>query len=247
MPGSRRRRFVALVDLLAQHHPDIDVTAIEEMRVLVDGRFVTNPHARVPAGTSLRVVRARRLRGDVKLSHALDSFKVRVAGRVALDIGTSAGGFTTALLDRGARRIYAVDVGVGQLVGRLRVEPRVVNLEGHNLGVLNRALIPNAVGVVTMDLSYLPARDPLRQLTALEFEQIADLVVLVKPTFELRAATLVKDRRRVLHAVESVMQTMTVLGWHPCGRCQAPATGRRGAHEVFVHGQRSFPGEPWSC
>lgn len=80
---------------------------------------MTNPSARVRADASLRVTAERRLRGDVKLSHALDKFGVMVSGRVALDVGASAGGFTTALLDRDARRVYSVDAGVGQLRGRL--------------------------------------------------------------------------------------------------------------------------------
>jgi predicted rRNA methylase YqxC with S4 and FtsJ domains len=81
----------------------------------------------VRAGAALRVLPYRRLRGDVKLSHALDTLAVPVAGRIAIDIGASAGGFTTALLDRGARRVHAVDAGVGQLLGRPRADPKVVN------------------------------------------------------------------------------------------------------------------------
>ncbi|HEY3832694.1 MAG TPA: SAM-dependent methyltransferase, partial [Acidimicrobiia bacterium] len=157
MPASRRRRFVALVDLLAQRHPDVSAAAIEAGTVLVDGRFVTNPRARVRADASIRVVHPRRLRGDVKLAYALDVLGVPVDRRVAIDVGASAGGFTTALLDKGARRVYAVDVGVGQLVGYLRADPRVVNLEGRNVAVIDDVLIPDVAGVVTMDLSYLAA------------------------------------------------------------------------------------------
>jgi len=237
VPTSRRRRFVALVDLLAQRRPDVSVTAIQEARVLVDGRFVTNPRAHVPADASLRVLRARRLRGDIKLSSALDRLGVRVGGRVALDVGANAGGFTTALLDRGARRVYAVDAGIGQLLGRLRTEPRVVNLEGHNLAVVDRYVIPEVVGLITIDLSYLAISDALPQLGRLELSPSTDLVALVKPTFELRAATLANEGEDVERAVEHAEQAMTQLGWHVRGRCTAPTTGRRGAREVFVHGR----------
>src|SRR4029079_8667155 len=93
-----RARFVALVDLLARHHPELDLDVIRVGRVLVDGRVVTNPHARVRADASLRVVPERRLRGAVKLGSALDAFGVDVTGRIAVDVGASAGGFTTVLL-----------------------------------------------------------------------------------------------------------------------------------------------------
>lgn len=237
MPTSRRRRFVALVDLLAQRRPDVAASVIHDARVIVDGRFVTNPRARVPADAALRVLPARRLRGDVKLSHALDNLHVPVAGRVAVDVGASAGGFTSALLDRGALRVYAVDVAVGQLVGRLRNDPRVVNLEGHNLATLDRALVPDVVGLITMDLSYLSVSDALPQLADLDLETHADLVVLVKPTFELHRPTLARSDDDVRRAIEHVERAMISLGWHVRGRCDGPTTGRRGAREAFVYGR----------
>jgi 23S rRNA (cytidine1920-2'-O)/16S rRNA (cytidine1409-2'-O)-methyltransferase len=143
----RRARFVALADLLARHRPDIDVSAIAEGRVRVDGSILTNPLARVRADASLRVRPPTRLRGDVKLSYAIDAFGVVINDRVAVDVGASAGGFTVAVLARGVRRVYAVDVGVGQLLGRLRLDPRLVNLEGHNLAALTPSLIPDVVEV----------------------------------------------------------------------------------------------------
>ncbi len=200
--------------------------------------FRHNPRAQVPADASLRVVRARRLRGDIKLSYALDALGVPVSGRIAVDCGASAGGFTAALLVRGAQRVYSVDVGVGQLIGRLRADPLVVNCEGHKLAVVDRSVVPEVVGVITMDLSYLPISDALPQIANLKLERSADLVVLVKPTFELRAASLVRDDEDVRRAVERATQAMTALGWHVRGQCDAPTTGRRGAREVFLHGRR---------
>lgn len=239
MSRSRRRRFVALVDLLARHHPDTEVSAITDGRVLVDGRFVTNPRAQVPAGASVRVVPTRRLRGDVKLSAALDTLDVVVAGRIAVDLGASAGGFTTALLERGARRVYAVDVGVGLLLGRLRADSRVVDLGGCNLAALDHGVVPDVVGVITMDLSYLAASEALPQLGGLALRPGADLVVLVKPTFELHAPTVARSQEDLARAVERVERAMGAGGWQVRGRCAAPVTGRRGAREVFVHARRS--------
>jgi 23S rRNA (cytidine1920-2'-O)/16S rRNA (cytidine1409-2'-O)-methyltransferase len=238
MSKSQRARFVALTDLLARHRPDVDPSAIVEGRVLVDGRALTNPSARVRVDASLRVTTTRRLRGDVKLSHALDALAVPVAGRVAVDVGASAGGFSVALLDRGAQRVYAVDAGIGQLIGRLRNDRRVRNLEGHNIGTLTCALIPDVVELVTIDLSYLALTDAVPQLERLEIDRSADLVALVKPTFELHRSRLVSSHHDVVDAVERATAGVIAAGWRVVATCDAPATGRRGAREAFIHARR---------
>jgi 23S rRNA (cytidine1920-2'-O)/16S rRNA (cytidine1409-2'-O)-methyltransferase len=246
VPRRHRARFVALVDLLARLHPDVEPDVIVDGRLLVDGRVVTNPRARVRADASLRVVRERPLRGTIKLAHALDELGLVVADRVAVDTGASAGGFTTALLDAGARRVYAVDAGIGQLVGRLRNDRRVVNLEDRNLGALDRTCVPERVDVVTMDLSYLALRDAVPQLTHLDIAHDADLLVLVKPTFELRRGALAATDADVVAAIASAAAGMVASGWIMVETCEAPRTGRRGAREVFVHATRGgtrFSGE----
>ncbi len=246
MPRRHRARFVALVDLLARHHPDLDPDAIRDGRVLVDGRVLTNPRASVRADASLRVVSERRLRGAIKLAHALNELALPVTGRIAVDVGASAGGFTTVLLERGATRVYAVDVGTGQLVGRLRNDPRVVNLEGRNLGTLDGSLVSDRVDLVTMDLSYLALHDAVPQLDRLDLSEDADLVVLVKPTFELGRAALAASDRDVAAAIARAADGITTAGWSVAGQCAAPRTGRRGAREAFLHATRDgerFTGE----
>ena len=238
MSKPRRARFVALETLLSQRRPDVRVDAIVSGRVLVDGWVVTNPAARVRTDASLRVTVERRLRGDVKLSHALDMFGVLVHDRVAVDVGCSTGGFTTALLDRGARRVYAVDVGVGQLLGRLRAHVRVTNLEGVNLAGLNADLVPESVQLITMDLSYLALAEAIPQLESLLISRGADLVVLVKPTFELRRGRLAAAAEDLTEAVKRVEQAAELAGWRVSDTCAAPATGQRGARETFVHAHR---------
>ena len=238
MPKPRRARFVALTTLLARHRPDVDPATIASGRVLVDGRPLTNPRARVRVDASLRVLPSHRLRGDVKLSHVLDTLSVPVADRIVVDIGASAGGFTTALLDRGARRVYAVDAGVGQLVGRLRSDPRVRNLEGHNLGSLSRDVIPDVVELVTMDLSYLALAVAVPQLARLELHAAAHLVALVKPTFELHRGTVARTEADVVQAVRLAAAGIKDAGWTVLDICDAPATGQRGAREAFVHARR---------
>jgi 23S rRNA (cytidine1920-2'-O)/16S rRNA (cytidine1409-2'-O)-methyltransferase len=236
--ASHRARFVALINLLARHQIEDDSNVIASGRVLVDGRVISNPAARVRADAALKILPARRLRGDLKLSEALRDLAVPVATRVTLDVGASAGGFTTALLTFGARRVYAVEAGLGQLVGSLRIDPRVVNLEGHNLGELSPRVVPEAVEVITMDLSYLALADAVPQLEVLDIDHVADLVALVKPTFELHRGVLVSSATEVAAAVDRAAEGMSSSGWEVRGACPAPRTGRKGAPEVFMYAHR---------
>lgn len=244
MAAARRARVVALTDLLARMGLEHGPRLIASGRVLVDGRIIASPAARVRADATIRVLSDRRLKGDVKLSHALEQMHVPVAGRVALDLGASAGGFTVALLERGARRVYAVDAGVGQLLGRLRADPRVANLEGHNLGNLDDRLVPDVIDLVTMDLSYLGLADAIPQLDRIHLGVGAHLVALVKPTFELRRGSIATSDEDIATATRLSVQAMESAGWTVRGRCTAPMTGRRGAREVFLFGSRGPTAPP---
>src|SRR3954453_20973722 len=122
-------------------------------------------------------------RGGIKLAHALDAFAIDVRGRLGLDIGASTGGFTDVLLQRGARQVIALDVGHNQMDWKLRTDPRVIVCEGVNARALTRDDVPDAVDVVTIDVSFISLRHifgPLPPLLA----PGADLVALVKPQFE---------------------------------------------------------------
>ncbi|HEY7070152.1 MAG TPA: SAM-dependent methyltransferase [Acidimicrobiales bacterium] len=238
MSKPRRARFVALADLLARRQPTVDPDAIRAGRVLVDGRVLSNPDARARTDAAVRVLPETRLRGDVKLSHALDTLAVPAGDRTAVDVGAAAGGFTTALLRHGARRVYAVDVGSHQLRGRLRQDPRVVDLERHNLAVVDRSLVPDPVDLVTLDLSYLSVAGALPHLERLRFAPGADLVALVKPTFELHRPTLAARPADVAAAVRLAAAAAEAMGWTVLATCPAPRTGRRGAREVFLHAHR---------
>src|SRR3974377_1545436 len=122
------------------------------------GQRVEKPGEQIAAGAALEL-RGRDhpwvSRGGIKLAHALDHFAIVVEGHVALDIGASTGGFTEVLLSRGARRVYAVDVGYGQLAWKLRQDPRVVAHERMNARCLTRADIPERVDMITCDASFI--------------------------------------------------------------------------------------------
>ncbi len=242
MSPRSRAPFVALPSLLRRRFPAvIDPSAvIAAGRVLVDGAPVTNPAARVRSDASLRILGRKPLRGTVKLRAALDEFGVDARGLVALDVGAAAGGFTQALLDAGARRVYALDAGVGQLRGWLRADPRVVNLEGTNLGCLAQAIVPEPVGLVTMDLSYLSVADALPQLDHAVLAPGARLVALVKPTYELRSPILAADPVRVMRAVALATDALAREGWDVLSTTPSAIRGTRGAVEVFVSARLRF-------
>lgn len=160
------------------------------------------------------------------------------AGRVALDVGAAAGGFTEALLDAGVRRVYAVDAGHGQLRGFLRVDPRVVNLERTNLAALDRTVVPEPIELITMDLSYLAVADAVPQLRPLLLAPGAMLLALVKPTFELHAPVLVAGDEAIDDAAASATKALLDTGWSVLGTKASPVRGSRGAQEVFVCGRR---------
>ena len=212
--------------------------AIEAGWVLVDGRIVTNPNSQVAPDAALSLRPARALRGTAKLAAALAAFAVPVEGRVALDLGAAAGGFTTALLSAGARRVYAVDVGHGQLLGSLRQDPRVVNLEATNLADLDAARVPEPVEVVTADLSFISLTQALPQLGRVQFAAGADLVALVKPMFELQLAEPPSGEDGLRLALERARAGVELAGWTVGGDMRSPVTGARGAVEFLIHARR---------
>jgi len=158
-----------------------------------------------------------------------------VQERVALDVGSAAGGFVRVLLAAGAKRVYAVDAGFGQLLGSLRQHPRVVNLEATNVALLNETLIPEPVDVVTVDVSYLSLGSAVRQLGGVRLAPGADLVGLVKPMFELRLATAPVDEASALRAARSAAAAVELAGWSVRAHAPSPVTGSRGAVEMLLH------------
>ena len=181
-------------------------------------------------------------RGGLKLAHALDTFAIAVSDRVALDIGASTGGFTDVMLQRGARRVVALDVGHGQLDWKIRSDPRVVTIERMNARTLTAEALPpdaRAFDLVTIDVSFISLRHILPAVPPL-LRHAADIVALVKPQFEARREEvgkggIVRDdgvRARVVDEVAAVADT---LGLTRVAVVESPIAGMEGNRELLMH------------
>jgi len=189
-------------------------------------------------------------RGGVKLAGALDRFGVDPRDRVALDVGASTGGFTDCLLQRGARRVYALDVGAGQIHFRLRTDPRVVVMEKINARNLEAGMIPEPVSLATVDVSFISLRLVLPPLVRALTEE-ADLLTLVKPQFEVGRREvgkggIVRDPELHRRVIAEILSAGEALGLHPRGACRSPLQGAEGNWEFFLHFRTRGPArEAW--
>jgi len=214
--------------------------------VLVDGKRIDKPGTLVPEEAEIELRERPRYvsRGGLKLEGALEAFKIDVRGRVALDIGAATGGFTDCLLQHGARRVYAVDVGRGQLDWRLRRDGRVAVLEGVNARYLRLEDIGERVDLATVDVSFISLKKVLPPLLPIVKEG-GDLLPLVKPQFEAGKAEV---RRGVVHdgavhleVLEGLARFAEELGCSLLGAVPSPLKGPKGNIEFFLH-LRNAPG-----
>ena len=177
-------------------------------------------------------------RGGLKLAHALDTFHIDVKGREGLDIGASTGGFTDVLLQRGATRVVALDVGHGQLDWKLRNDERVVVIERFNARHLTPADLPGPVDVVTIDVSFISLRHILPVVTPV-LRTGGDVIALVKPQFEAGRAEVRKGiiRDPAVHArvLEEVTAAGAEVGLSRVASTPSPITGQKGNIEFLVH------------
>ena len=177
-------------------------------------------------------------RGGLKLAGALDAFALDVAGRTALDLGASTGGFTDCLLKRGAAKVFAVDVGHGQLDAKLRADARVVNLEKTHARDLDPATFSPPPTLAVVDVSFISLTLVLKPLLAC-LKRPADLVALVKPQFELGPKKtpkgIVKDEAHRAEALERVRATAKDLALEERGVIESPLAGAKGNREWLVH------------
>lgn len=204
-------------------------------QVKVEGRVVKKPAYPVKAGERVEVSTPERYvgRGAYKLLGALESFPLDPAGRVALDVGASTGGFTQVLLERGAKRVYAVDVGKGQLHEKLRRDPRVVALEGVN--AREGIPLPEPAELAVMDVSFISSTKILPALFKV-LAPGAEALVLVKPQFELGPGVrVVKEEERRKEALARVAKAAREIGFLVQGEAESPLSGKEGNRELWLY------------
>jgi 23S rRNA (cytidine1920-2'-O)/16S rRNA (cytidine1409-2'-O)-methyltransferase len=214
-------------------------------QIAVDGRPVTKAGTAVDAAARVELIAPDHPyvgRGGLKLAHALDAFGIDVTGRVALDIGASTGGFTDVLLQRGARRVIALDVGHGQIDWKLRNDARVHVIEGFNARRLTPADIPETVGIVVIDVSFISLRQILPAVPAVLVPG-GDVVALVKPQFEAGRNEVRKGviRDPLVHArvLDEVTAAGAEVGLTRVASTPSPITGQKGNVELLLHLRRS--------
>ena len=178
-------------------------------------------------------------RGGVKLAHGLQCFPLSVKGRICIDIGSSTGGFTDVLLYNGAEKVYAVDVGRGQLDWRLRNDKRVVVMEGTNARYLNASDVPDLPSVIVCDTSFIGLKTVLPAALNLAAPR-AELVALIKPQFEVGKGRLgksgvVRDPELHLEVCSSISRWLSEeMGWNVFGIEQSPIKGPKGNIEFLI-------------
>ncbi len=220
---------------------------IEAGRVKVDGRVITRPGHPIDSEAEIEILRIEILgferyvsRGGEKLEAALEQFRIDPKGLVCLDVGASTGGFTDCLLQHGAKKVYAIDVGHDQMHAKIRRDPRVVAHEGINARYLEPQDIGEPIDLVVVDVSFISLKlilPPLVDIMAPDGE----IVALVKPQFEVGKDLLPKDgvvkntedRDAVLTDIRAFIENETP--WIVAGKMKSPVTGDKGNIEFLVH------------
>jgi 23S rRNA (cytidine1920-2'-O)/16S rRNA (cytidine1409-2'-O)-methyltransferase len=234
--------------LLVQHglvdSREVAVRTILAGGVSVDGMIVDKPARLVARGAHIEIERAAPFvsRAGEKLAAALDAFSIDPHGLIALDVGSSTGGFTDCLLQRGAKRVYAVDVGYGLIDWKLRQDPRVILRERTNIRYIDRSQIPEPVDVAVIDVSFISLTLVLPSVVPLLAQQ-ASVVALVKPQFEVGkgqvgSGGVVRDEGQRRAVTEKVIASAERLGLEAAGVLDSPVKGRKGNQEILVSFRR---------
>ena len=221
--------------------------AIRAGNVEADGHPITKPAQRLHKGMNINYEPAHPYvsRGGVKLAAALDHFSLSPQGRVCLDLGASTGGFTQVLLERGATRVYALDVGHGQLHPKIAAEPRVKRIEGVNARELTSARVPEPPRAITADVSFISlklALPPALHLASTD----AWAVLLIKPQFEVGPLGvgrrgIVKDDALREAALADVTGWVKSQGWQVLGSMESPIMGGDGNREYLLAAKHAEP------
>ncbi len=225
-------------------------TRSKALGLIMAGHVLVDGHAVTKAGTAVeddRLVSIKALngfvsRGALKLQAALDTFEIDVTGMVALDIGASTGGFSELMLKRGARKVYAVDVGYAQLHWRLRKDPRVICLEGVNARMVSREHVPEPCDIATFDVSFISLKLVVPPVLNL-LKGDARLVALIKPQFEagkeqVGKGGIIRDmavHEAVIADIRSFFEGLALI---VNGIIPSPVKGAKGNQEYLIHAMR---------
>jgi len=208
-------------------------------RVLVDGKTMTKPGTKVAADAEIEIKEGLPYvsRGGLKLEAALNAFDVEVEGAVAADIGASTGGFTDCLLQHGAKRVYAIDVGYGQLAWKLRKDPRVVVMERINVRYLES--LPEPIDLATVDVSFISLRLVLPPIMRL-LKPRGQIIALIKPQFEagpekVGRGGVVRDPKVHRSVLTEFLRWALGRGLAVRGLIRSPIKGAAGNVEFLVH------------
>jgi 23S rRNA (cytidine1920-2'-O)/16S rRNA (cytidine1409-2'-O)-methyltransferase len=213
--------------------------------VLVQGQKQDKAGALVPEDAELRIlgeVLPYVGRGGLKLEGALKGFNLPVEGKTALDVGASTGGFTDCLLQHGAKKVYAVDVGYGQLAWKLRQDPRVITIERVNIRDIASSLVPEPIDIVVIDVSFISIAKVIPSL--LKFlKPGSELIALIKPQFEVGREQvgkggIVRDEAARSAAVDRVTDLIRKSGFEVKGVMPSPITGQDGNVEFLIYAVR---------
>lgn len=210
--------------------------------VLVNGQKVEKAGALVPEDADIRILGQPMpyvSRGGLKLEAALQGFKVDVSGKAAMDVGASTGGFTDCLLQHECRKVYAVDVGYGQLAWKLRQDPRVISIERTNIREINPELVPEPIDIAVIDASFISLEKVIPSV--LKFlARSAEIIALIKPQFEVGRGQvgkggIVRDEAARTAVVEKIVGSFRELGLNVKGVMPSPITGQDGNIEYLIY------------
>lgn len=212
-------------------------------KVMIGDKYVEKPGQQVAEDADVRVLEPLKYvsRGGYKLEHALEAFGVDVAGKTVLDVGASTGGFTDCLLQRGARKVFALDVGYGQIAWKLREDPRVILMERTNARFLTPDLFSESIDLAVMDVSFISAAKILEPLANITRE----IVFLFKPQFEagpqdVPRGGVIKDHRIHVKVLQQFFSGLT--RWNVAALAPSPIAGGSGNREFLFHLTLDRPG-----
>jgi len=217
------------------------VELIKNGSVIADSKVITRPGVKLPEEVSIEVTDTEMpwvSRAALKLEAALDKWKINPENKVCIDVGASTGGFTELLLDRGAKKIFAVDTGKNQLVEKLKSDERVVNLENTDIRKVNASDLPD-IDLIVVDVSFISLKLIFPALLPF-LENNPDIVCLIKPQFEVGKENvgkrgIVKSPQMHSQAVENVLGMVAEQGWTWCNLIKSPIKGGEGNVEFLAH------------